>query len=198
MIWRLLAPVFALALAAGGLSTTPARADDPALPLIAFTRADGTAVPLAVEVADDDRERSCGLMHRTSLPDEQGMLFAYPDDGHFGGYWMRNTLIPLAIAYIGGNGRIVDILEMEPVPEPGTPYRTADGQAILVRDGEQPPAGAAWITYQPRSFYQYAIEANAGWYARHGIQIGDTVDLAAALASADNATPPPVCLRLGT
>ena len=198
MVRRFAAIVLALVLTAGAAPTTAAHADDPPLPLVTFTRGDGTAVPLAVEVVDDAGERACGLMHRMSLPDEQGMLFVFERDGQMGGFWMRNTLIPLAIAYIGGDGRIVDILEMEAVPEPGTPYRTADGQAILVHDGERPPPDATWITYTPRSSYQYAIEVNAGWYARHNIQIGDAVDLGTALANADNAAPPAICLRLGT
>jgi uncharacterized membrane protein (UPF0127 family) len=198
MTGKFAAILLALMLTGGTLSVTTAHADDPHLPLITFTRGDGTAVPLAVEVVDDAGERACGLMHRTSLPEEQGMLFVFPQDGQVGGFWMRNTLIPLAIAYVGGDGRIVDILEMEAAPEPGTPYRTADGQSILVRDGERPPPDATWITYTPRSSYQFAIEANAGWYTRHGIQIGDTVDLGAALANADNAAPPAICLQLGT
>lgn len=198
MIGRVAAATFALAVVAGAMPATATHAEDPSLPLVTFTRGDGTAVPLAVEVVDDAGERACGLMHRRSLPDEQGMLFVFERDGQIGGFWMRNTLIPLAIAYIGGDGRIVDILEMEAAPEPGTPFRTADGQLILVRDGDAPPPGAGWITYTPQSSYQYAIEANAGWYARHGIEIGDAVDVAAAVTNADSAAPPAICLQLGT
>jgi uncharacterized membrane protein (UPF0127 family) len=198
MVWKLVASVLALAFAAGVVRAAVTHADEPVLPLVSFTRSDGTAVPLAVEVVDDAGERACGLMHRMFLPEEQGMLFAYERDGQIGGFWMRNTLIPLAIAYIGGDGRIVDILEMEAVPEPGTPYRAVDGQAIFVREGDSPPPGATWLTYQPRSLYQHAIEANAGWYARHGIEIGDTVDLTAALANAEDAAPPAICRQLGT
>jgi uncharacterized membrane protein (UPF0127 family) len=168
------------------------------LPAVTFTKAaGGTAATLAVEVADDDEERSCGLMHRTSMPDDRGMLFVFAQDGQMGGFWMRNTLIPLAIAYIGGDGRIVDILEMRPVPSPGTPFKTADGQEIVVPDGQQAPPGAAWVTYPPRGAYRYAIEANKEWYARHGVAVGDRVDVSAAVAGASAAEPEKICLKKG-
>jgi uncharacterized membrane protein (UPF0127 family) len=169
-----------------------------ALPSVTFAKAaGGTPVTLTVEVADDDEERSCGLMHRTSLPDDRGMLFVFPQDGQMGGFWMRNTLIPLSIAYISGDGRIVDILEMRPVPSPGTPFKTADGQEILVPDGTPPPPGAVWVTYPPRGAYRYAIEANKEWYGRHGVAVGDRADVSAAVNRAGEASPDKICRQRG-
>ena len=171
---------------------------DTTLAVITFTAAGGATVTLAVEVADDFLEMVCGLMHRTSLPEAQGMLFAYREDGQLGGFWMRNTLIPLALAYIAGDGRIVDIVEMEPVPAPGfTPYVTADGAFINVPDGELPPEGARIRTHPPRAPYQYAIEVNQGWFARHGLAIGDYADLSEALVRAAQAAPPLICADRG-
>ena len=168
------------------------------LPTVTFAKAaSGTPVTLTVEVADDDEERSCGLMHRTSMPDDRGMLFVFERDGQMGGFWMRNTLIPLAIAYIGGDGRIVDILEMRPVPSPGTPFKTADGQEIVVPDGQQAPPGAAWVTYPPRGAYRYAIEANKEWYGRHGVAVGDRADVSAAVSRAAAAEPEKICRQRG-
>ena len=168
------------------------------LPAVTFAKAAGGApATISVEVADDDEERACGLMHRTSMPDDHGMLFVFPQDGQMGGFWMRNTLIPLSIAYIGGDGRIVDILEMRPVPSPGTPFKTADGQEIVVPDGQQAPAGAAWVTYPPRGAYHYAIEANKEWYARNGVAVGDRADVTAAVSRAIAAEPEKICRQSG-
>jgi uncharacterized membrane protein (UPF0127 family) len=179
---------------AGGDTAAGGGAD---LPTVTFTVSDGSHVPLRVEVADNDSEKGCGLMHRTELPDDQGMLFVFTADST-GGFWMRNTLIPLSIAYTAADGRIVDILDMQPVPAPGnTPYRLPDGRVVPVGDGQQPPAGAVWETYPPRAPYRYAIEVNQGWFDRHGIAIGNHVDLATALANADRAVPPPICAERG-
>lgn len=166
------------------------------LPLVVFTTAAGQTVTIAVEVADEPEEKQCGLMHRTSLPDGQGMIFVYDQDSG-GGFWMRNTLIPLSIAYISGDGRIVDILDMEPVPAAGhTPYRLADGSSVAIADGQPVPAGAAWVTYPPRGLYRYAIEANRGWFARHGIAAGDRLDPAVTAGERDG-TPAPICRERG-
>jgi uncharacterized membrane protein (UPF0127 family) len=168
-----------------------------ALPAITFTGSQGRTATLAVEVADDAGEMQCGLMHRTSLPEGQGMVFIYAQDAN-GGFWMRNTLIPLSIAYAAADGRIVDILEMKPVPSPRmTPWRLADGREVAIADGEPVPAGATWVTYPPRAEYRYVIEANQGWFARHGIAAGDRVDVSRAVEQRDAAAPPPLCLESG-
>jgi uncharacterized protein len=167
-----LAVVIAALLAAGCTGDTKsggasaAQAGDPALPSVTITTAAGTSIAMPVEVADDDLERTCGLMFRTSLPENQGMLFVFRQDGS-GGFWMRNTRIPLQIAYVSADGRIVDILEMVPLPD-----------------------GAPPVIYTPRGPYRYAIEANTGWFDRNGIAPGDLVDVAAAVEHADAAAPP--------
>lgn len=171
---------------------------DAGLPALAFRTSGGEVVQLAVEVADDAQEMGCGLMHRTELAEDRGMLFVYTEDST-GGFWMRNTLIPLSIAYTAADGRIVDILDMAPVPAPGnTPYRLPDGRIVPVGDGQPVPAGAAWVTYPPRAPYRYAIEANQGWFADHGIAVGDRVDVSEALAEPNAAAPPPICAERGT
>jgi uncharacterized membrane protein (UPF0127 family) len=175
-----------------------AQSNDSGLPVLNFTNSGGTKVPLVVEVANDAGEMSCGLMHRTELPDDQGMIFVYEQDAD-GGFWMRNTLLPLSIAYTAADGRIVDILDMAPVPAPGnTPFRLPNGSIVPVGDGQQAPPGAVWATYPPRQSYRYAIEVNQGWFARHNIAIGDHVDVSAALTNPDAATPPPICVERGT
>lgn len=168
-----------------------------ALPVLTFQTAANGSVPLAVEVADEPFLEQCGLMHRTELPENQGMIFIFPIDGQ-GGFWMRNTLIPLSIAYVAADGTIVTILEMQPVPGPGyTPFVTAEGERIAVPDSLQPPAGAQTLTYTPRAPYRFAIEANATWFARHGIAEGDHVDVTEAAARGSAGQDPPLCRERG-
>jgi uncharacterized membrane protein (UPF0127 family) len=206
MRWRI-AAALAITLILGACSSSDsgnsgneasAQSNDSDLPVLTFTTSRGKSVPLVVEVADDGNEMSCGLMHRTELPDDQGMIFAYTQDTD-GGFWMRNTLIPLSIAYTAADGRIVDILDMAPVPAPGnTPFRLPDGSIVPVADGQPAPPGAVWATYPPRQSYRYAIEVNQGWFSRQGIAIGDHVDISAALSDPNAATPSPICAERGT
>jgi hypothetical protein len=65
-----------------------------------------------VEIADDDQERALGLMYRTSLPENGGMLFDFTHDVSEHSMWMKNTLIPLDIAFIAADGTIVRIAAM--------------------------------------------------------------------------------------
>ena len=102
---------------------------------------------LLAEVADEPSERQMGLMARTTLPSDAGMLFVYPDSRERG-FWMKNTLLPLSIAYLDEEGAIVHIADMRPLCEELVPSHL--------------PA-------------RYALEANRGWFAAHGVRIGDRV-----------------------
>ena len=115
---------------------------DPVLPTIPITCA-GRA--MTVEVADDAALREHGLMEREALAPDSGMVFVYPAEG-LRRFWMKNTLIPLAIAYVDSHGRIVHIAEMAALDT--TPVSS------------QRPA-------------MYAIEMSQGWFAAKGIQAGD-------------------------
>ena len=105
-------------------------------------------IEIQVEIADDADERQRGLMYRESLEENQGMLFVYPEQRILG-FWMRNTLIPLDIAYIDREGRIVDIQQMEP-------------QTTETHDSAAPA--------------MYALEMNQGWFEANGIRIGDLIE----------------------
>ena len=70
-------------------------------------------VQIQVEIADEPEEHSRGLMFRESMEENHGMLFVYTTE-QTRGFWMKNTLIPLDIAYADREGRIVDIQQMEP------------------------------------------------------------------------------------
>ncbi len=106
-------------------------------------------VDVRVEIADDDAERQRGLMERTALAGDAGMLFVFGRERQLS-FWMRNTLIPLSIAYIDADGRIVDIEDMEPL----------DDQT------KHPSAEPA----------QYALEVNQSFFEERGIEVGDTVE----------------------
>jgi uncharacterized membrane protein (UPF0127 family) len=111
----------------------------------------GENVEVRVEVADDIFERARGLMYRTALGEDGGMLFVYPDERELS-YWMKNTLIPLSIAYIDSEGRITDILDMKPLDD-------------------RPPH---YVSSEP---VQYALEVNQGFFEKRGVKVGDRVDL---------------------
>jgi uncharacterized protein len=117
---------------------------------LTITSSDGTRTELQVEIADEEAELERGLMERTALAEDAGMLFVYPGERTLS-FWMRNTLIPLSIAYIDAEGRIVDIQDMQPLDEE-TPHLSAE------------PA-------------QYALEVNQGFFAEHNIGVGDVVEL---------------------
>lgn len=106
------------------------------------------AVPFAVELADTPEERAQGLMFRESLPPDGGMLFVYPRDQMIG-MWMKNTLIPLDMLFIGGDGHILGIAERT-VP---LSLRTISSES---------PARAV-------------LEINGGTAERQGIRAGDRI-----------------------
>jgi uncharacterized membrane protein (UPF0127 family) len=108
-----------------------------------------------VEAARTQAQRSKGLMERDHLEPEAGMLFLYREtQTSRNGFWMYRTRIPLDIAFLGEDGRIVTIATMQPC-ESSTP-----GDCPVTR-----PDGA----------YAAALEVNAGYFAERGIKEGDCV-----------------------
>jgi uncharacterized membrane protein (UPF0127 family) len=105
-------------------------------------------VKLKVEIAQDPESLEKGLMFRRNLPENQGMLFVFPYERILS-FWMRNTYIPLDIAFIDAEGRIIDIQYMEPLDE--SRQYVSSGPAL------------------------YALEVNHGWFERHGIDLGTKV-----------------------
>lgn len=175
--------IFGLA-ACGGESTGSPTAQQPeatAPPDLATAvfqpSAGGTAV-MYVEVADTEELRTCGLMHRLSMPQDQGMLFVFTED-YRGGFWNRNTFIPLSLAWIAADGTILDFSEMDPVrPEDNPQVNTTYTPALSSR--------------LPR----YVIEANRGWFTSHGVAVGDRADLSAPLARGSQGATP-ICREKG-
>jgi uncharacterized membrane protein (UPF0127 family) len=103
---------------------------------------------VTVEVADSNAERARGLMGRKSLPADAGMVFVYDDDQR-GPFWMKNTLIPLSIAFYDADGRILRILDMVPCTRDPCPL------------------------YDPGVTYRGALEVNRGAFTRWRVVPGD-------------------------
>jgi len=99
---------------------------------------------LTAEVAATDAHRMTGLMHRRMMPENRGMLFVFTDISHHA-MWMENTHIPLSVAFIDAQGVIVNIEDMKP----------------LTRDA-----------HAAKKPVKYALEMNAGWFAKRGIKPG--------------------------
>ena len=109
-------------------------------------------VELSVELADSSEERRRGLMGRTSLPDDEGMVFLFGRE-HQGGFWMKGTLIPLSAAFLDRDGRVLRILDMRPCDSDPCPV------------------------YDPGVRYVAAVEVNQGAFERLGVAVGDIAEL---------------------
>jgi uncharacterized protein len=115
---------------------------------VTVTRADGEPIELPVKHADTGARRAHGLMEVPDLPAGTGMLFTF-DGERTGGFWMKDTLVPLDIAFVDGDDEIVAILAMEPC--------------------ETDPCAV----YEPGASYRSALEVPQGWFAARGITVGD-------------------------
>jgi uncharacterized protein len=102
---------------------------------------------LFVEIADNYPKREKGLMYRKSLPKNAGMLFKFPHASNLG-FWMKNTYVPLDMAFLDDNGRILQI-------EEGIPLSTRP-----VKSNDE---------------CRHVLEVNRGWFKENGIKVGDLV-----------------------
>jgi len=112
--------------------------------------ATGSPVTVRLEVAADPPTRARGLMGRREVPAGAGMVFLYPSDVAES-YWMKNTLVPLSIAYVAGDGRVVSVAEMTPCTADPCP------------------------SYAPAGPYRYAVELAAGAFRAAGVGPGAKV-----------------------
>jgi uncharacterized protein len=116
---------------------------------LSILRADGSSVTLRAEIADNDAERQRGLMHRKEVRDGEGMLFVFESDQPLS-FWMKNTLVPLSIAYIASDGRILEFHDMTPL-------------SLAPVNSERS--------------VRYALEVPQGWFSRARLSIGDRLIL---------------------
>lgn len=117
----------------------------PKLPTISLTIA-GKA--LVTEVADEDPEREKGMMFRPKMADGEAMLFIF-DAPQSAAFWMKNTLVPLSVAYVNAAGMILEIYDLQPKDE-----RPVKSQFATIA---------------------YAIEVPQGWFAKNRILPGSRV-----------------------
>ncbi len=146
-------PTAAATPTASGSSTatpaTPRATASAAAPATArITTAGGKQVVVRTEVADTSESRSVGLSRRPSLPEDAGMLFVFPGEDQ-AAFWMKDTLIPLSIAFIASDGRILEIQDMEPLSE---------------------------ALHRPAQRYRYALEVNQGFFKKNEVNAGDRVE----------------------
>lgn len=127
-------------------TTVPAYAQTPATAFSVIPLSAGIHL-IRAEVAATPDQRALGLMHRSQMGVNQGMVFLF-DQPAVQCMWMRNTLIPLSVAFIADDGRILNIEDMAP--------QTEDNHCAAK------PA-------------RYALEMNRGWFAKHGISAGTRI-----------------------
>jgi len=99
------------------------------------------------DIAATDSTRQTGLMFRKHMGKNDGMLFVFPQLGYHA-MWMKNTLIPLSVAYLDDTGKILSIHEMAPQTE---------------------------IPHQSAGPARFALEMNAAWFSTHKINVGDRI-----------------------
>jgi uncharacterized membrane protein (UPF0127 family) len=145
---RVLRPSFCLALllAAAACAATPQKLRTVTLPI---ERAGAVVTEIVAEVAVTNEERAQGLMHRERLPDGEGMLFVFDRDQQLS-FWMKDTTIPLSIAFIASDGQITEIRDMYPLDQ---------------------------STVRSSRSVRYALEVPQGWFGRAGVQAGDVVKI---------------------
>jgi uncharacterized protein len=115
-----------------------------------YIERNGTALAtIKAEIARTPEERTQGLMYRKKLSDGEGMLFVFERDEVLS-FWMKNTVIPLSLAYIASDGRIVEIMDLRP------------NDLNSVKSSRS---------------VRYALEVPQGWFSRAGVQPGDIVVL---------------------
>lgn len=136
---------------------TAADTPRPELPTTTVTvEGNGASEKLTVEVAATPAQRQKGLMLRQSMPEDAGMLFLFPGENSTG-FWMRNTYIPLSIAYLAEDGTVMEIRDGKPLDE-----------TILT----------------PQRPYRYVLEVNQGWFERTGLGVGAKVRIPPGLPAA--------------
>lgn len=99
---------------------------------------------IKAEVARTDNERAIGLMHRREMPQHEGMLFVF-EQPNVQCFWMKNTYLPLSVAYLADDGTVVNIVDMQPL-------------SLESHCSAKP--------------VRFVLEMNQGWFAKRGIKAG--------------------------
>jgi uncharacterized membrane protein (UPF0127 family) len=120
------------------------------LTTLTIKASNGKSAKIKVEIADDTSERSTGLMNRDSLTKDNGMLFIIDPPIPGAGFYMKDTKIPLTVAFIGPCGAIVALADMEPL---------------------------TLVVHSTNEVYNFGLEANKGWFSEHGLGVGSIVTI---------------------
>jgi len=102
-----------------------------------------------IEIVSKYEDRKKGLMYRRSIPNNYGMLFVWPYEGQQC-MWMKNTYVPLSVAYMDIRGKIIEIYDMVPFSKDSVCSTKAA---------------------------KYALEVNSGWFEEKDINIGDSIEV---------------------
>ena len=142
----------ALLLAWGLLAPSSAAAQTFERGVVRITQ-NGREATLSVEIANTPKARAQGLMGRERMNENAGMLFVYEDDARRF-FWMKNTRIPLSLAFIDSSGEVLEIIHLQP-HKPGTRIPS----------------------YRSRQKVRRVLEVNQGWFLRNGFGLGARVSL---------------------
>ncbi|WP_374435990.1 DUF192 domain-containing protein [Inhella sp.] len=99
---------------------------------------------IQAQLAIEPEQRAIGLMHRRDMPQHEGMLFVF-ESRETQCFWMKNTLLPLTIAFLADDGRIASLADMQPLDE---------------------------TSHCSKEPVRYALEMNLGWFAKRGLKPG--------------------------
>lgn len=127
--------------------------------IIYLVSENGKKISLNTEIADTGSGREKGLMFRKSLNESDGMLFVFENEQRLN-FWMKNTYIPLDIAYIDKNGIINEIYHMKPLD--------------------------VSVTYNSIKPAMFALEVNLGWFGRHKIKPGSKINFNGCFSKQDS------------
>ncbi|MDX9730654.1 MAG: DUF192 domain-containing protein [Bdellovibrionales bacterium] len=153
--WPMLSGLLAFLITVPMSSVEASSTPDSVAPKFAVREIQVGTRKIKVEIADTDDKRAFGLMFRTKLEENTGMLFIFDETRQLS-FWMKNTLIPLSIAYIGEDLVIQEILDMQP--------------AVI---GVARPK-----SYPSRQKAKYALEMNVGWFEKNQIRPGVRLKIA--------------------
>jgi uncharacterized membrane protein (UPF0127 family) len=107
--------------------------------------------PIKVEIARSEKQQEMGLMYRKRLDEGKGMIFVFPSDRQLS-FWMKNTYLPLSIAFLSSSGKIEELFDMEPLSEESV---------------------------RTMHYVRYALEVPRGYFKKIGAEPGDVIDLSA-------------------
>jgi uncharacterized membrane protein (UPF0127 family) len=122
---------------------------------LSITLSNGGHIPVIAEIAKSPEQRERGLMYRKTLEDGHGMLFIFEKDQVLS-FWMKNTFVPLSIAFISSDGVILEIMDMKP---------------------------ESTVTVTSSRSARYALEVPQGWFSRMYVEPGNTITLPSVAAA---------------